>query len=439
MNPVRLLGLLVLAVAAAPALGAPAWDAPPAAQTQGQFWRLHWYERGLTNANPAYEARFRVNSPEVVLHPQFGRRVEARENGLMLIRAEEDLFQLTGAELYLEMWGGHPGTANKRVTVNGRGTYLLPRVGTEEGHCTYQYPSLPLRISDLVNGYDAFQFALDQGTTFWGHLLVDNACLRVALANRHPDVQALGLDGFSARVQPEPRASVEGFHLRLEGPSHWVARVAEVQYQGWYDGYDENGNRLGLDWHGFTKQRRPVAWLGSAARPPFTVEWDTSLLPAQGEVAVRALVRFQDVTNLVFLTPATSGLKIAERLGHAVALVTPGDLPPSFWSRAGQKKRCTLTLPVAPARIEGAELHVVTWTGGPGTVKDYFTLNGVPYPVAEGARHELVYSRLPVAPGSLRPGVNAIELLSDTEHHGIEVCLPGPALLIRYRTEGPAH
>gem|GEM_PF-3578016 len=122
----------------------------------GRFWRLHWYERGLTNCNPGYDRRFRINAPEAVLHPQFGHRVEARENGLMLIRAEEDLFQLVGAELYCEFWGGHPGTANPRVTVNGRSTYRLPPVGTEQHHCTYSYPSIPLKLTDLVNGWNAF-------------------------------------------------------------------------------------------------------------------------------------------------------------------------------------------------------------------------------------------------------------------------------------------
>src|SRR5262249_43083965 len=156
-----------------------------------------------------YERRLRVNPPEVVLHPNFGKRIEARENGLMLIPAEEDLFSITGAELYLEMWGGHPGTAGKRVTGDGRMPYWVPRRGTEEGHCTYTYPVIPLRKGDLVNGWNAFQLALDQGTTFWGHALVDNAHLRVALTNGHPDLVELGLANWTAAVRatalPAPR------------------------------------------------------------------------------------------------------------------------------------------------------------------------------------------------------------------------------------------
>jgi hypothetical protein len=152
-------------------------------------------------------------------------------------------------------------------------------------------------------------------------------------------------------------------------------------------------------------------------------------------MAVRAAVRFRTDTNLVFLTCASTGLEIRERTHANVVLFAPHDLPAPFWSRAGQPKTCHIDLDVNPTRIEKAELHVVTWTGGAGTVKEYFKLNGVHYPVAEGARHELVYSPLPVEPRNLRRGLNRIELLSDTEHHGIEVIYPGPALAVRYRTQ----
>ncbi len=413
--------------------GGPAWEAPPAQQTAGQFWRYHWYERGLTNGNPGYESRFRVNSPEVSLHPTFGKRVEARENGLMQIRAEEDLFRITAAEFYAEVWGGHPGTANKRITVNGRSTYLLPRVGTEEGHCTYFYPSIPLKLGDLVNGYEAVQWAVDQGTTFWGHTLVDNAAIRVALTNGHPDLEKLGLASFSGRVTAELLPSGEGFKLELECPAEVAVRIASVDFQGWYEGYDENGNRQRRDWHGYSKHRLPVATLGVVPAAPFALTWDTRMLPAQHEVAVRAAVRFRADTNLVFLTAATPGLAIAPRSDAEVTWIAPQDLPDHFWSRANQLKICTLDLDLDPARIEAAELHLVTWTGGAGTVREYFKLNGVHYPVADGARHDLVYSRLPVDPRNLKRGQNRIELLSDTEHHGIEVIYPGPALVVRCR------
>jgi len=122
---------------------------------RGRFTRTAWYERGIEHGNPTFNPRFRVNAPEASLHPQFMYRDEVQGNGMMLIRIDEDLAQLDGAELYCEIWGGHPGTANKRVCLNGRSTYALPEVGTAAGHCTHQYPTLPLVLTDLVNGYKA--------------------------------------------------------------------------------------------------------------------------------------------------------------------------------------------------------------------------------------------------------------------------------------------
>ncbi|MBI5383081.1 MAG: hypothetical protein HZA90_00185 [Verrucomicrobia bacterium] len=397
----------------------------------GRFFREYWYERGLTNGNPKYERRFRVNAPETVLHPSFGQRIEARENGMMLIQAEENLSRLTGAELYLELWGGHPGTARKRVTINGRSQYELPDAGTAATNCTHGYPTIPLQITDLVNGYDALQFACDKGSTFWGHFIVDNASLRVTLTNQHPDLVKAGLGGFTAKVEAQPAG--ENIQLELTVPSAFASLVAEADFQGFFTGYDENGDGLATDWHGFTKDRKPEAWLGRSTAAPFKAVWDTSLLPAQTNMAVRAWVRFREFTNLVFVTPALSGLRTPDRRGSRVQLVPSDDLPRPFWSRAGNKKRCMINLPTAPARLERAEIHVVLWDGGAGTVTEHFTLNGHSIPLASGkSRHDVIYRRLPLDPKLLRAGTNVLELLSDTEHHGIEVLLPGPALAVRY-------
>jgi len=179
-----------------------------------------------------------VNAPEVVLDPRFMYRSEVRENGLMMILIDEDLARLTGAELYLEIWGGHPKSGEKRVTVNGRSTHVLPDVGTAHS-CTHSYPTVPLKVTDLVNGYNALQFAVDQGETFWGHFIVDGAALRLELAEDHPDLAAAGIAAFEARVIAAS-GSGETIQLSLEGSA--LARVARVDYVGRYEDYDENGS-----------------------------------------------------------------------------------------------------------------------------------------------------------------------------------------------------
>ncbi len=44
---------------------------------------------------------------------------------------------------------------------------------------------------------------------------------------------------------------------------------------------------------------------------------------------------------------------------------------------------------------------------------------------------DLIYSRLDIKPSMLKHGDNVVEVRSDTEQHGVEVMLPGPALFVR--------
>ncbi|MDX2153608.1 MAG: hypothetical protein SFV54_22895 [Bryobacteraceae bacterium] len=376
--------------------------------SEGRLLREWWYEPGGDA-----QQRFRVNAPEAALSKEHGARPEVRANGLMLIRVDEDLRKLRGAELYCELWGGHAGTRNKRVTINGRSTYAIPEIGSEGGHCTHQYPVIPLKVSDLVPGWNAVQFACDQGMSFWGHFIVDNACIRAHIAP-----EDAGLTGFQATVQAELAGEVAKLRLGATDPGP----IASAEFQGFYEGYDENGDGQWRDWHGFTKARRPVAFVGSS--------WDTSMLPKQGGMRVRGYVRFHGQQQLLYETGPSPEFSA----GGPVRVFRSSDLPAPFWSRAGKRHRATIDVDLDPYKIERAELHVVIWDGGRGNTKDHFKLNGRPLEVAARGRHDVIYRVLTLAPIWLRQGPNQIELLSDTEQHGLEVLLPGPAIVVRERT-----
>lgn len=394
-----------------------------------RIYRTTWYKPGLEHGNPVVNSRFRVNAPGAALDPNFAHRDEVRGNGMMQILIEEDLRQTRSAELQLVYWGGHPGTANKRVTINGRSCYALPETGTAQGHCTHGYPVIPLALTDLVNGYNALQFACDQGTSFWGHFIVDDAALRIDLPPDHPDLVRAGLSDVDATVSMQP---VDPEHLRLALETTEALDVARVDYLGIYAGYDENGSGRTFDEHGFIKDRQRIATLGSATVPPFEVVWDRTMLPACQEVSVRAMVNLASPSGLELVTDTVQTPPIAHR-GADVQVSVADSLPLPFWSRDGEAMSCTLTVPCEPADIERAEFHMVIWDGGKGTVPDPITLNGHPLEVAGPGAHDVRYRVLPLDPGLLQRGPNEVRVLSDTEHHGIEVLLPGPALVIRSR------
>jgi len=399
---------------------------------EGRFLRLFWFEPGVEHGNPTTNRRFRVNDPQAALHPEFGQRLETRGNGMLQIELTEPLARIRSAELALELWGGHPGTSNKRVTVNGRSTYTLPEIGTAAGQCTHQYPVLALQRSDLVQAHNAFQFACDQGDSFWGHFIIDNACLRVELPPEHATLREAGLESFSARIVTEA-VSGETIPLRLEVPADLRGRVAGADFQGFYSGYDENGDGRALDWHGMTKARRPYEHLGSSEGEPHRVVWDTRMLPAQREMAARAVVRFVNHPDLVYITPSLTGLQTSPGRDATVQRYASEELPRPFWSRANKLKSCDITLDGDPATVATAELRVVLWDGGAGKIESPLKFNGRPLPFRSDAKHDVKSLRLPIDPMTLVRGHNRFEVLCDTEHHGIEILLPGPELWVRTR------
>ena len=399
---------------------------PPA---QGRFVRT-WWSPSRREGNPATSNR--VNTR--VLPVQFRDRPEAKATNQVTIRVDEEIALLDGAELYLELWGGHPGTARKRFSLNGQGSYEIPEVGTAAGNCTFSYPSIPLDLAHLKRGDNVFEFSCEQGTSFWGHFLFEVAAVKVFLKGDHPDLRASGLDSFHVDVSAQRQVgSAERLLLSVEGPPRDLSRIDTVDYEARYRGFDENGDGETTDWHGFTKQKLPVAILGTSGTPPFEGAWDLAMVPDQEGMAVRARVSLKQGNGLVYETAPAGGLSTAPRDRVEVTLHGTRDLPHPFWSRASRLQRCTIELPEDPGDIERAELHVVIWDGGRGSTERPFMLNGHELAVTGEGRHDVLYRVVGIDPSWLRRGPNLIEVLSDTEHHGIEVLLPGPALVVRSR------
>ena len=53
---------------------------------------------------------------------------------------------------------------------------------------------------------------------------------------------------------------------------------------------------------------------------------------------------------------------------------------------------------------------------------------------AEGKHiHDVVFTHIDVQSDHLKSGENELAVFSDTEHHGIEILLPGPCLILRQK------
>jgi len=396
---------------------------------QGHFYRQYWadFDENISNHK---DGRWRVNDPQLALHETFGKRPEALANGLVLLNVPESLFDLESAELYLEMWGGHPHTTQKRVTVNGKGVYSIPDFGTSEGHCVYTYPTVTIEPSHLVNGINALQFSCERGDGFWGHFIMDNVAVRCyfntdSLIKRHPD-----LTGFHAAVHAPEVIKNEHLQLSLDIAEEFEAVIESVEFFAHYSGFDDNGNGHDADWHGYTFKRQWRHHVGSAETAPFKVRWNTDMIPDQSKpLQFKALVKLTN--GFYYETKATTG-SLLQRKKESVILNYCYDAPVPFWSRAGNVKIGKINLSVEPKNIVKAELQIKIWDGGEGEVENPFTINGHAYPItSKRAIHDVVHTIIDVDPAHLSYGDNEMKLVSDTHHHGIEILRPGPCLVIR--------
>jgi len=367
----------------------------PAAAQEG-FYREHW-------AGPMPNGRFRVNSPEAVLHPSFGKRFEAKSSGMLELDFPEDLFAFDRAELYLELWGGHPHTANKRVTVNGRRTLRIPETGTEEGHCTHAYPTFELDVSELVEGRNALQFACDRGKSFWGHFIVEKAALRGRLRE--------GWKG--CRFELLARQNGEDVKFDLGGEKRCLDLVEKYDVESFYSGYAENGHIEQPAWHH---------------------RFSMADLEEQGGIRFRAMLRLKGEPTLFYRTAETASLATPRR-DHQVTRVHPVTVPAPFWSRANRKQSVVFVIDARQLEIAAARLRMTIWDGGVDKLTRPFRLNGQPLEIGSAGKHDVVQVDLRLHAGMLRRGENVLELVSDTEHHGIEVLRPGPELLLTLRPQ----
>lgn len=361
--------------------------------------------------------RARVND-SLVSTGEFAEREEAAANGLVLIETDVPLRDVIAAELVLELWGGHPHTSAKCVTVNGHTTYALPPDGTESGHCTYCFPVLPIRTGDLVRGTNALQFACDRGAGFWGHFIVDNAALRLHL---DPSVWPADPAGIGVEtVCWDPDGIV--IAPRLPDGVQTDLLVVEALHLG----YAREGGLAPVSWalHSGTKDR--IAYGSLAAAPGqgglFAAPAPTDL-PQPLASAVRMTVGLGEAAARFWSDPFH---------GNTVGsvMLAPIDPPVPFWSRAGKTNRTLFS--VAAQQLEraaSARLHARFWNGGAGTVTTPVLLNDAPVGFdLTGAPHDLSNQVADIPLEHLRPGSNTFTLTSDTEHHGIEVLLPGPVL-----------
>lgn len=379
-----------------------------------------------------------------------GFHVLALKEDPFTIPAELDLEHAVRAEVTLEISSEHMGFEGLGIRLNGSRWYpfsypeLSPRLPSPSLWYQHWYPTVPIELQDLKRG---------TGNTFElkaGHRGFDlGSVINCAVVVHTPWFPVYGVTvrvfydpartGHPVGRVLAPAADSEvGLSVELKAEAHGAnAAVPQVDFVGWYEDVNYEGDGLYRRWHGHPFHGRITHHLGSTARPDSTVSWDTSWVPDQpGPMAVAA--RITDATGMIYLTRPARGIRLV-RPGLSVELCKPFDVPRSFtaaqygaWvvpDARTQQFRVRGDL----AKAVDARYVLASW-GDLAACRGY-AINGVALedkPAGENWRYNL--SAPPIRPLSvLRAGENTFSTIPGPGRLA-DVYLPGAQVLVRYRT-----
>ena len=346
----------------------------------------------------------------------------------------DDLEGAIGAEVYLEHWGGHAGTSNKRLRLN-RGPWIpIPEpsgipgdAGRHEDPECYQYftyPTIPLPLEALRQGDNTFEFTCDGQICFdygWGQWGVYGVTFRIYYDASRPHP--------AGRITAPLAGASIGDSVSLEFATTDPDRTIErVDFIGKYEDFDHEGNGIYRQWHYIYRYGEIQRHLGTAFSAPFTITWETDWVPDQ-DTPIQLMARVRDTEGVCYMTPTVDHI-VLERPGRPVELYKPYAVPPR-WQTRSNSPRHTARVFVGHdlQKATAARLVLSTWSGGHARaigINDSLVVPRV------GQAHRYSFDQLPLSIDLIRPGLNTVFTRATTTHHGIEVLWPGIALMVQY-------
>lgn len=344
-----------------------------------------------------------------------------------------DLEHAIGAEFSVEYWGGHSGTSEQTVSINGNQPMDLPLPEVPEGHESECYfrtilgnnaQSIPLEF--LVEGDNSFVFSAGPQICYnfnWGFYWIYSFTVRVYY-------DPAFVSGPSARIAEPVSGSSLGENPRITVElNQGSSEVARVDVLGHYRDYDWSGMGIFRRWHFDTRWGELEHHVGSSTESPYQIDWDTWWLPDQDE-PIQLIAKITDESGLSTLTEIVDDLHF-ERTERSVVMIPATDIPENFGSRVRRVRRCNLAFDYELDEVLSANMLVSTWSGESEDGKAHtILLNDITLADNFGILHDYDIDRIPVSEDLFIPGTNVFTVFSQTSGHLLEINWPGPVLFL---------
>jgi len=347
-----------------------------------------------------------------------------------------DLTGAVRAEMIIDRWGGHPGTSNKMIRINGASWLHLPELAAipaSNPECYVYEDNLMLEIplDQLQAGTVTLEGTAGPQTCYnfdWGQWGWYGVVMRVY----YDDSVAHPTGGIMIPAAGDTIIDAVGISVDAVA----TGLVEEVQVLAYYEGHDTDGDGVFTDWHREYYRPRNATSIsiggivGTMTDAPFDVNWDVNWIPDQQPGSVKLQARILDDSGMWYVTDFVEDLSL-RHTGGVVKMYAMDSLPTSFWVRDGHSQSAEFTIPISDdlAAATSAQMMVSTWNGSDTGRID---INGLWDVTSFGSSHHYSLDVFSLPVSALVQDVNTVTISATTIHHGMEVLWPGPMFFVRY-------
>jgi hypothetical protein len=341
-----------------------------------------------------------------------------------------DITNAIRAEFVASYWGGHIGSANRRVVFNDNPGINLPLIKNTptQAECYFSQQcqaACNIPLDYLRQGDNQFRLEVDDQICYsfnWGWFWANQVVLRIYY---DPSKVNHPLGEIDA-----PKANSAITDLSRISCSIDQGDIEKVEFIGKYKDFSWGGSGDFHSWHGvfWMKDTNLQKNIGSATGLYPYVNWTCRWIPDQENIKIAA--RIIDKSGMIYMTEAVENITLSHR-DRVVKMYTASDVPENFATQT-DSVTCTFNIPDNPDKAFLAKIVFSTFSGGTPDREVY--INDVP--IAKGGWgvwHRLAFCEEYVPTRILKAGKNEFKIKANyAGEHAFEINWPGPVLFIEF-------
>lgn len=352
-----------------------------------------------------------------------------------------DLQNAIRAEVQIDLWGGHAGTSEKKIRFNGNSWLpildLRTTPGIGECYLSHYNVTVDVPLSHLLEGTNSFEGTCGPQVCYdfgWGQWGMNSIVVRV-----YYDSTKTRPSGAITSVVTD---GTIGENPTITATASSPFGINKVEFVGYYEQYDTDGDGIYLDWQYNYHRRRTESvitiknHIGTATSPPYSVVWNTDLVPDQPIGGVGFAARIRDNNGVYYMTPPIERVSLI-RGGKSVRLYKPYNMPENCEVRVGKTKTSNFSIPGGTnlADATAATAWISTFNGldiqiQPGE-NHWVKINAHTLPLF-GDDHFASLDLVSFPPSALVTGENTVEFYSESQGTGMMFHWPGPGISVRF-------